>query len=140
MNNLLRSAVAVLGLTALTACGDSNEPRGLRLQDMAGAWKATKIQVTDLATSETEEWLSAGYIVEFRMTLGVSGALSFISIAEEGAEPVVTNGTLVLEGHEVTITVDGGVLNGTVTLIDDELTINFPDDGGLRFVMVFQRI
>jgi hypothetical protein len=140
VKTLLRKALVVLAVAAQAACGDSSETtRELRMEDLAGHWTATAIRVTDLATSETEEWLSAGYLFEFTMTLDASGNLMFTAIAEAGGDPVVSPGTLELEGQDIHIRLEYGVLVGTLTLEDGKLTIDIPDDEGLRTVMEFHR-
>lgn len=73
MRVLVRSTVAVIGLAALAACGDSNEPKGLQLQDIAGSWQGTAFEVTELATGEKEEYMSKGYLAEFSMTVSATG-------------------------------------------------------------------
>lgn len=140
MKTVLRKAIIVAAMVAQAACSDSPAaPDELRLEDMAGTWKATELRITNLETSETEEWLSSGIVFEFRMTLATSGAITFISIPEEHGDAFVSTGTLELEGQDVRIALDSGTLVGSVSLDRGVLTIDIPDEDGLRMIMVFRR-
>jgi hypothetical protein len=140
MRTLLRKAMVVLAVTIQAACSDSSEAtRELRMKDLAGHWTATSFRITDLATSETEEWISADHLSQFTLTLDESGDLVFTAIAEAGGDPVVSPGILELEGHDIRILLAAGVLVGTVTLKDGKLIIDIPDDEGDRVVMEFHR-
>ncbi len=141
MKTRLRNAIVVLAIAAQAACGDSNGPKELQLRDIAGSWKATKFEITNLESSEKVDLLSSGDIAEFSMTLSATGAVTFSSRLPEETEPDVTTGTLVLDGTKVTITLDSDVMTGTVALANKELTIDIPElEDGIKLVMVFRRM
>lgn len=147
MKALVRRTTALVGmtvLTALSACsdsGDSSQSEALQLQDIAGTWQATKFELTDVATNEKVEWLSAGVLAEFTMTITASGTVTFAAREPSESEPDISGGTITLDGANVTIDFGDDVMTGTVVLKGRELTIDIPElEDGIRLVMVFNRM
>ncbi|MDH3292218.1 MAG: lipocalin family protein [Gemmatimonadota bacterium] len=150
MKRLYRLFALTLTFGLVAACGNSNEPVQVTVDDLVGTWTASRFQITDESgTIAPFDIVAFGGRLVITVTSGggFSGTLKASAIATEN--PV--SGTVTVQGMTLTLTFTQGlvqpisgqfVLSGdTLTISGSGLTIEFEGQtiGAASIVLVLRR-
>jgi hypothetical protein len=126
MNRLHRLFTLALVAAIVPACGNSNEPMQVTVEDLVGTWTASRFQITDQSgTIAPFDIVAFGGRLVITVTSGggFSGTLKATAIATEN--PV--SGTVTVQGTTLTLTFTQGLtqpISGQFVLSGDTLTIS----------------
>jgi len=150
VKRLHRLLALALTFGLLAACGNSNEPVQVTVDDLVGTWTASRFQITDESgTVAPFDIVAFGGRLVISVTSGggFSGTLKATAISTEN--PV--SGTVTVQGMTLTLTFTQGlaqpisgqfVLSGdTLTISGSGLTIEFEGQtiGAASIVLVLRR-